>query len=459
MNAHTILRTDVIVGKIKYAALAYQYCSTNKIVNTLHVIGTSSCLVEKVFLVPGTTCLRTVCCKHPDTLEAERIMKTTEFARASNIVIWNRWFLRLLGLWPIRVNQPVFVFFVIYSISIWIMEMCYLFECDTLECVVTNLSENILFLILTGKIVVMRLGCDIMSKFLKIIESDLTTEAYHNVQEKTVYLRYNEIGLKFIKISMGNTMVAAIIYYLRTFLENWNAMTSGSNFSYELPYRVIPFIEINDMFTYTCFCIYLMIALLTITCGYSGPDTFVISMTLHICGQLAALSCRIDSLLKNHDNYRYHLSIIVHRHLQLITLAEQLENTFNLIFFAQSLGSTVLLCLTLYMAVNPASSEDKEVSTVISYTLYIFCLLITIWSYCYTGECLITESTGVRDAFYKSDWYNHSPMQSRLIRTCMIRAEKPAILTMGKFCVLSLNTFTNLIKTSMAYLSMLRNFS
>lgn len=76
--------SDVIVGKIKYAALAYQYC-TNKKVNSLHVTGISFCLVEKVFLVAGRACFRTVCCTHPDTLEAERIMQVQKLKR----IVWS----------------------------------------------------------------------------------------------------------------------------------------------------------------------------------------------------------------------------------------------------------------------------------------------------------------------------------------------------------------------------------
>lgn len=93
----------------------------------------------------------------------------------------------------------------------------------------------------------------------------------------------------------------------------------SGNFSYELPYPVHPFFEIKDMLTYLCICIYLMLAVLLIICGYAGPDAFVLSMILHICGQFAALSCKIENLLNDREYYHHHITSIVSRHRHLIT--------------------------------------------------------------------------------------------------------------------------------------------
>lgn len=92
----------------------------------------------------------------------------------------------------------------------------------------------------------------------------------------------------------------------------------SGNFSYELPYPVHPFFEIEDTPTYVCICIYLALAVPIIVCGYSGPDAYVISMALHICGQYAALSCKVNNLLKDQENYHRHISGIILRHRHLI---------------------------------------------------------------------------------------------------------------------------------------------
>ncbi|KAG5333438.1 OR4 protein, partial [Acromyrmex heyeri] len=311
---------------------------------------------------------------------------------------------------------------------------------DQPEVIVANLTDNILFGMILGKMFICKRNCEIMIEFLKSIEIDFTTRMYDNVQEKMAYLYYNKIALLFVKISTSLAGIAATMYYLRTFFENWSAIVSG-NFSYKLPYPVHPFFEIKDTPTYICMCVYLALGIAIIVCGYAGPDAFVLSMTLHVCGQFAVLSCKVNHLLRDNENYHRHISNIVLRHYHLIRLAEILENNFNIICLQQTLGTLLLLCFTVYHIISTSAYGDE--TTLLAFALYVSCVISTILGYCYIGECLIIESTALREAFYNSNWYNNPPSTSKLINICMVRSEKPLMLTAGKFCVLSLNTFTS----------------
>ncbi|XP_018315314.1 odorant receptor 4-like [Mycetomoellerius zeteki] len=376
-----------------------------------------------------------------------------DLIQASYLVIWNKRFMSFLGLWPLKTNQFLFIFFIIYMIIYCIMAAGHLIKnLDQPEIVVANLTDNVLFAMILGKMFICKRSCKTMMQFLKSIEIDFTTRMYDNVQEKMVYLYYNKIALLFVKISTSTAGTAATLYYLRTFFENWSASTG--NFSYKLPYAVHPFFEIKDTPTYICLCMYLALAIAIIVCGYAGPDAFILSMALHVCGQFAVLSCKVNNLLRDHENYHCHISNIILRHYHLIRLAEILESNFNVICLQQTLGTLLLLCFTVYHMISTSVYGDN--ATVLAFALYVICVVSTILAYCYIGECLITESTALREAFYNSDWYNNPPSTSKLINICMVRSEKPLILTAGKFCVLSLNTFTSILKTSMAYLSVLR---
>ncbi|XP_070520333.1 odorant receptor 13a-like [Cardiocondyla obscurior] len=377
-----------------------------------------------------------------------------DLVRASKLIIWNKRFLSCLGLWPCKENQFLFTLSTMYMIIYITMAVNHLIKnMRQMEIVVANLTDNVLFTMILGKMIMCKRSCKIMNKFLRSVENDFSTEMYNNVQEKTAYLYYNRIAIAFVKFSTFIAGLASVLYYLKKFFSNW---TVSGNISYELPYPVDPFFEIKDTSTYACICIYLAIAVVIIVCGYSGPDAFVLSMTLHVCGQFATLSCKVDTLLRDHENYRRHISNIVLRHHHLITLAEIIEDSFNMICLQQTLGTVILLCFTLYFTLT--NSEVGEDANIIAFVLYICCVISTIFAYCYVGECLIIESTRLREAFYNSDWYNNSSSRTKLIGICMLRAEKPLMLTAGKFCMLSLNTFTSILKTSMAYLSVLRKF-
>ncbi|KAH0954798.1 OrQ1 [Eciton burchellii] len=364
--------------------------------------------------------------------------------------------MRFLGLWPPKVNNFLCTFFSVYMVIFCIMGMNHLIKhLGQLKDVIGNLTDNIFLSMILGKILICRRNCKIMAKFLQAIEQDFSINTYDSVQEKTAYLRYNELAISFSKISVIATGFTAVFYYLRMYIANWRQFISG-NYSYELPYPVHPFFEIKDTIIYTCVCLYLTFMVPLIICGYAGADAFLLSMILHVCGQFAALTCKIGNLLKHREDYHRNISSIILRHRHLIILAEILENNFNYIFFQQILGTVFVLCLTSFNMI--ANSEFGDNTNFLVFLFYTSCVFITIFGYCYIGDCLITESSGLRDAFYNTEWYNNPTPYIKLLSICMIRAEKPLMLTAGKFCVLSLNTFTNIIKTSMAYMSILRKF-
>lgn len=158
--------------------------------------------------------------------------QSADLTRASNIIIWNRWFLTFLGLWPCKVNQPVFLFFTLYMIIYLSMAASHLMKVfDQLERVVANLTDNILFMMILGKMLICRRSCATMDKFLRSVGTDFSAEKYDNVQEKTAFLYYNEIALVFVKLSISMAALAATLYYFRKFLENWSA----SKYSHTFP--------------------------------------------------------------------------------------------------------------------------------------------------------------------------------------------------------------------------------
>ncbi|RLU26582.1 ObirOr5-Q1 [Ooceraea biroi] len=384
-------------------------------------------------------------------------MQTAKLARASNIVTWNKWFMTCMGLWPLNVNNFLYVFFTTYMIIYCSMAVRHLLKhFGQAESIIANLTDNIFLSMIIGKMFICRMSCKDMTKFLKAIKDDFTTHNYTSVQEEMAYLRYNELALIFTKYSMSISAFTATMYYLRTFIINWRQFLTG-NFSYdELPYPVQPFFEIKDTTTYACVSAYLFITVPIIICGYAGADAYVLSMVLHICGQYAALAYKVDNLLRHQENYQRNIGNIVIKHRLLITLAEILEKNFTIIFLQQTLGTILLLCLTLFHMIT--NSEHGDNASVVAFILYTFCVSMTIFGYCYIGDCFINESAALRDAFYNTEWYNNPPSCTKLISICMVRAEKPMVLTAAKFFPLSLSTFTNIVKTSMAYLSILRNF-
>ncbi|KAL2711931.1 odorant receptor 13a-like [Vespula squamosa] len=76
------------------------------------------------------------------------------------------------------------------------------------------------------------------------------------------------------------------------------------------------------------------------------------------------------------------------------SLADILEDTFNIVICLHMVVSTIPLCTSTYqMLLSFARLEKVYISTFLTY----FCLpLCTLRGYCYTDECLIEEHELVR---------------------------------------------------------------
>ncbi|XP_046828558.1 uncharacterized protein LOC124428491 isoform X2 [Vespa crabro] len=192
----------------------------------------------------------------------------------------------------------------------------------------------------------------------------------------------------------------------------------NSSLEYELPYKTRTMVKLDDITTYTLYSIYQWLIVITMISGYVGSDCLFASLALHITGQFAILRCKVVEAFEDTDGYNRGMKKLVIKHHRLIRLAETLEDGFNIMIFQQLLGTTLNLCVSGYYAL----------------------------------------SMGLGDTLYQSNWYDVSAVELKTMYICMERTKKPLKLTSAKFCALSLDTFSEILKTSIGYLSVLRAF-
>ncbi|XP_015607549.1 odorant receptor 2a [Cephus cinctus] len=86
--------------------------------------------------------------------------------------------------------------------------------------------------------------------------------------------------------------------------------------------------------------------------------------------------------------------------------------------------------------------------------MYEFLIVFVLFSHCVVGQYLYLESVNIHDAFYNCKWYDMSREDKTIIKFCIARSQQPLCLTAGQFGTFSLEMLTNVLKTSMAYLSL-----
>ncbi|KAL2734675.1 odorant receptor 82a-like [Vespula maculifrons] len=206
------------------------------------------------------------------------------------------------------------------------------------------------------------------------------------------------------------------------------------------------FCVMSTLFTY-CYigeCLIQEVFLVpTIILGYVGFDCLFANLAFHITAQFGVLSCMLREILDDSNGFRCNIKELVLRHYKLIRQAKILEDKYNVIIFQQLMGSTFQLCASGYNTL--VGSVNSQTLTVMVFNFYASNTLCTLFTYCYIGECLIQESLSLNTAIYRYEWYNVSPINLKMVNICMLRMKKPEQLTSGKFFVLSLASFTDML--------------
>ncbi|KAK2574925.1 hypothetical protein KPH14_002616 [Odynerus spinipes] len=184
--------------------------------------------------------------------------------------------------------------------------------------------------------------------------------------------------------------------------------------------------DLHDTRIYFSIAILQIMVTIVVIFGYVGLDCLFAFLAFHIAAQLAILRCSIKDALQNAQYFRSRT--IIH------------------------------ICISIYNWIVVRVDDTGQNIQLICFVVYGSNTMITLFVYCYIGECLIQESNNFGEAFYDCEWYNIPPMDLKLMQICTMRARKPLQLTSGKFFVLSLCTFTDTLKASMGYFSVLRNF-
>ncbi|XP_043488941.1 uncharacterized protein LOC122515605 [Polistes fuscatus] len=398
--------------------------------------------------------------------------KSVESSYAIKVLTWNERLLRISGIWPLQVRDSIFLIYFIYGCLIASASFLNLFDhLLDFDYVIVNLVENILMSTTLMKMITCRINSRPIARFLKEIQQDFSYENYRNTEERSIFYHYNKLSYRFIAITVPSMTLVLVSYFVR---EALTSVQSG-----------------NVLHTIINVLLFDYLSIPLIVSAYVGVDCLFASSALHITAQFVILKHRIAESLE--DSKRGIRNVIL-EHCRLISiisevysthfrLAETLEDTFTAIIFQQLLATTFQLCLAGYqmLVVNrydtilsllpffptisvtlfPSLSQSlakKEDDQVILFLIHACGLSTTLFVYCYIGEGLIQESMNLNEAFYNIKWYDTLSTNFKLIYICMMRTSKPLQLTSAKFRALSLYTFTDILKTSMGYLSVLRTF-
>ncbi|XP_077261328.1 odorant receptor 22c-like isoform X1 [Temnothorax americanus] len=194
-------------------------------------------------------------------------------------------------------------------------------------------------------------------------------------------------------------------------------------------------------------------------CGTGLLNALLLTLTLHVGGQMDILRCWLTELVPRGNEERSEsvavaTTKIIRKHQRIINFSEYIEDLYTYIALVQFTSNTVLICSLGFLIVTAIGSPDATEHIVRSLLFYTVTNL-EAFIFCYAGEYLKNKSKAIGNAAYNSTWYEMKPKNSRNLIFVILRAQKQLTLTVGKIMDLSLESFTSIMKASGSYLSVL----
>ncbi|XP_039314324.1 odorant receptor 63a-like [Solenopsis invicta] len=208
---------------------------------------------------------------------------------------------------------------------------------------------------------------------------------------------------------------------------------------------------------YTMFTIFQIVLLLVVCTAQSITDSFYISLTLHIAGQLKILETKFKNLSSKPDNqlyYRKQFIKLVNRHCELRDHNQNVEDTFHLVILYQLVTVTLLLALSgirilIYLR-SKIYFESLKTALIINF-LFMESLL-----YCIGGDFVQRGSTGIFHAMYTTSWYTLPLTLMKDMNFALMRSARSFQLTGGKFFYVNRMAMVYVLRTAASYISFLR---
>ncbi|XP_046836146.1 odorant receptor 4-like [Vespa crabro] len=205
-----------------------------------------------------------------------------------------------------------------------------------------------------------------------------------------------------------------------------------------------------------CICGFIMSAITV------GSCSLVAICSLHACGQLKILMHWLNHLVNGHSNENDtiddRLRDIVKKHVRVLKYIVSFIPGLKIYTDAMSDRHTSDLAFFQFHHMYGKFYGWNHISTInmFAYIILLTSFVFNIFIICYIGELLAHECKKMAESTYMINWYQLKGKKALSLILIISMSLSSSRLTAGKFIELSLKSFSDVIKTSVGYLNMLR---
>ncbi|XP_014485717.1 PREDICTED: odorant receptor 67a-like [Dinoponera quadriceps] len=196
-----------------------------------------------------------------------------------------------------------------------------------------------------------------------------------------------------------------------------------------------------------------------------ATDTMYVIMVQHVCGLFAIIGQQVENIIKeekltvdinppveNDEPYRNIIKSI-YTHKKALRFANLVEAVFSPMFLFVAGFNMLIVSMT---GVTAMTNIDKP-SEFLRQITFACALLVHLFFESFQAQRLIDHSVHIHTSLINTAWYHVSFRTRKILIFMLMRTQEPCVLTAGKMFVISMDTFSTIVRASMSYFTMLRS--
>ncbi|XP_066597649.1 odorant receptor 4-like [Prorops nasuta] len=181
-------------------------------------------------------------------------------------------------------------------------------------------------------------------------------------------------------------------------------------------------------------------------------------LVMHACGQLKLLINRMEELVEVYDRrgdiVDKKMAAIVEHHIRVKGFLKRSEGVFQNMCLVEIFECSLFICILTYDVL--LEWENSNPMAMFTYCLLLVTFIYCIFILCFIGEILSKQNDEVAAASCSIDWYRLPTKNAKYLILIIAISNTPMKITAGKIVDMSLSSFGDILKTSVAYFNILR---
>ncbi|XP_028045959.2 uncharacterized protein LOC114253732 [Monomorium pharaonis] len=194
---------------------------------------------------------------------------------------------------------------------------------------------------------------------------------------------------------------------------------------------------------------------------FCGICSLMANFVMHVCGQCDVLMSILEEIVDGgkhiSGSIEDRIATAITRHLRLLRLVSNVSDLFTEICVMEFMNASCNIGLICYYIVTDMNNNEPF-ALIFMNGFGLVSIIFNMYIFCYIGDLLIERCQQVGTACYAIEWYRMPPKKAVELLMPIAMSQYPVMLTAGKMITMTLATFSYILKTSMAYFNLLREF-